>query len=80
MIGGPALVERALGLTRSKEQLGGASVHLKSGVVDNVADDEQGVFAQMRRFLSYLPTNVTQCAPVLPCDDPPPKPGSPSSN
>lgn len=71
MIGGPALVERALGRTLSKEQLGGPAVHLKSGVVDNVADDERAVFAQVRRFLSYLPTNVGQGAPVLPCDDPP---------
>jgi acetyl-CoA carboxylase carboxyltransferase component len=71
MIGGPALVERALGVKRSKEELGGAAVHLKSGVVDNAADDEPGVFAQMRRFLSYLPTNVTQAPPVISCDDPP---------
>lgn len=70
MIGGPALVERALGVKLDKEQLGGTAVHLKSGVVDNVAADERGVFEQMRRFLSYLPTNVSQRAPVLACDDP----------
>jgi acetyl-CoA carboxylase carboxyltransferase component len=69
MIGGPALVERAFGRVISKEELGGAQVHLRSGVVDNVADDESGVFAQIRRFLSYLPTNVWEAAPVLPCDD-----------
>jgi acetyl-CoA carboxylase carboxyltransferase component len=69
MIGGPALVERAFGRTISKEELGGAQVHLRSGVVDNVADDEQEVFAQIRRFLSYLPTNIWEAAPVLPCAD-----------
>jgi acetyl-CoA carboxylase carboxyltransferase component len=69
MIGGPALVERAFGRTLSKEELGGAEVHLRSGIVDNVADDEPGVFAQIRRFLSYLPTNIWEAAPVLPCDD-----------
>jgi acetyl-CoA carboxylase carboxyltransferase component len=69
MIGGPALVERAFGRAISKEELGGAQIHLRSGVVDNVADDEAGVFSQIRRFLSYLPTNVWEAAPVLPCDD-----------
>lgn len=70
LIGGPALVERALRITLTKEQLGGPEVHLKSGVVDNVAPDERAVFAQVRRFLSYLPTNVHQRAPVIACDDP----------
>jgi acetyl-CoA carboxylase carboxyltransferase component len=54
----------------TKEELGGAGVHLKSGVVDNAADDEPGVLALVRRFLSYLPTNVWEAAPVAPCDDP----------
>jgi len=69
MIGGPALVERAFGRAISKEELGSAQVHLRSGVVDNVADDEQGVFVQIRRFLSYLPTHIWETAPVLPCED-----------
>ena len=69
MIGGPALVERAFGRRPTKEELGGPDVHLRSGVVDNVADDEAGVFAQIRRFLSYLPTNVWEAAPIVPSDD-----------
>lgn len=69
MIGGPALVERAFGRPITKEDLGGPHVHLYSGVVDNVAEDEAEVFAQIRRFLSYLPTNVWEAAPVLPCTD-----------
>ena len=63
LIGGPALVERALGEKLNKEELGGAQVHLRSGVVDNVADDEADVLAQIRRFLSYLPSNVWERAP-----------------
>jgi len=70
LIGGPALVERALGVETSKEALGGAAVHLRSGVVDNVAEDEADALAQIRRFLSYLPTNVDGVPPVTPCDDP----------
>ncbi|MBW2386380.1 MAG: propionyl-CoA carboxylase, partial [Deltaproteobacteria bacterium] len=71
LTGGPALVERALGVRISKDELGGAKVHARSGVVDNVADDEQDAFRQIRAFLSYLPTNVWEPAPTLGCDDPP---------
>jgi acetyl-CoA carboxylase carboxyltransferase component len=70
LIAGPALVERARGVRATKEELGGARVHLRSGVVDNAADDERGVFQLARRFLSYLPTNVDQRAPLADCDDP----------
>jgi acetyl-CoA carboxylase carboxyltransferase component len=71
LIGGPALVERALRIKLTKEQLGGPLVHQKSGVVDNVAADEHAAFEQIRRFLSYLPSHASQRAPVIPCDDPP---------
>jgi acetyl-CoA carboxylase carboxyltransferase component len=70
LTGGPALVERALGVTASKEELGGAPVHSRSGVVDNVAEDETDVWRQIRAFLSYLPTNVWESAPVVESDDP----------
>jgi len=56
---GPPVVERALGLTVSKEELGGVEVHVhKSGLVDNAAEDEADAFRQVRAFLSYLPTSV----------------------
>ena len=71
LIGGPALVERATGERRTKDELGGAKVHLRSGVVDNVAEDEDDALAQIRRFLSYLPTNVWELPPVAACDDDP---------
>ena len=41
LIGGPALVKRALGVDLTKEELGGALVHAESGVVDNIAEDER---------------------------------------
>jgi acetyl-CoA carboxylase carboxyltransferase component len=71
LIGGPALVARALGENLSKEELGGARVHGRSGVVDNVAEDERDAIDQMRRFLSYLPTNVSQLPPRATRDDDP---------
>ena len=71
LVAGPALVERALGEKLDKETLGGSRVHERSGVVDAVAKDEAEVFEQIRRFLSYLPTNVWEPAPRVASDDDP---------
>ncbi len=70
MAGGPALVERALGRPVTKEELGGHKVHIRSGVVDNLAADEPDALAQIRRFLSYLPANVWELPPRLASSDP----------
>lgn len=71
MVGGPALVERALGVSLSKEELGGWKIHSRSGVVNNVADSEPEAFEQMKRFLSYMPQNVWQLpARIHSTDDP----------
>lgn len=70
LIGGPALVTRALGVKKTKEELGGAAVHVRSGIVDNLAIDEHDALAQIRRFLSYLPSNVWQRTPRYENHDP----------
>ncbi|MEM9620431.1 MAG: carboxyl transferase domain-containing protein [Pseudomonadota bacterium] len=70
LIGGPALVERALGVKMTKDELGGAQVHALSGIVDNLADDEHDAFRQIRRFLSYLPGSVWERTPRYPNSDP----------
>lgn len=70
LTGGPALVERATGEVHTKEELGGAEVHLRSGVVQNQAIDEDDVWRQIRAFLSYLPLNVWERPPLVPSDDP----------
>ncbi len=70
LTGGPELVERATGKRLSKEELGGAKVHAKSGVVDNVAADEDDALRHLRSFLSYLPSSVHELPPVAACDDP----------
>ncbi|MDE0367190.1 MAG: propionyl-CoA carboxylase [Gammaproteobacteria bacterium] len=71
LIGGPALVTRALGVKMTKDELGGAQVHAASGIVDNVAEDEHDAFAQIRRFLGYLPPSVWERTPRLASDDDP---------
>jgi acetyl-CoA carboxylase carboxyltransferase component len=58
-VAGPPVVRRGLGEEVPKEALGSHEVHAyKSGVTDNVAEDEEDCFRQIRRFLSYLPSNV----------------------
>lgn len=69
LVAGPKIVERALGVDLTKQELGGAHVHAKSGVVDNVADDEEGALKQCRDFLSYLPDSVYSRTPRYPCSD-----------
>jgi acetyl-CoA carboxylase carboxyltransferase component len=71
MVAGPAVVERALGEKRSKQELGGAQVHGRNGVVDNVVESESEAIDAIRRFLAYLPTNVWEPPPAADCADPP---------
>jgi acetyl-CoA carboxylase carboxyltransferase component len=71
-VGGPPMVSQALGIKITKQDLGDWRMQAKtSGVVNNVAEDEADAFAQIRRFLSYLPANVWQLPPwIEPTDDP----------
>ena len=71
MVAGPAIVERALGTSLTKEQLGGWKVHTRSGIVDSVANSEEDAFEQIRRFLSYMPQNIWQLSERIDCDDDP---------
>jgi acetyl-CoA carboxylase carboxyltransferase component len=68
---GPPIVERGLGQKLTKAELGGPQVAVdKAGTIDNVASSEEECFQLIRRFLSYMPTNVWQMPPVVPTDDP----------
>ncbi len=71
-VAGPPVVERGVGEKVSKEQLGGSDIHAReSGAVDNEVESEDEAFAAIRKFLSYLPSNVWQMPPRVLCDDPP---------
>jgi methylmalonyl-CoA decarboxylase subunit alpha len=72
MITGPAMVKVSLGEDISKEDLGGAKVHVqKSGVCDNRYKTEEECLKQIRRLLSFLPLNCDEKSPVvLTGDDP----------
>jgi acetyl-CoA carboxylase carboxyltransferase component len=71
-VAGPPLVKRAFHNEITKQELGGWKVHAReSGVVDNVAEDEQDAFRLIRRFLSYMPQNVWQQPPRVDTGDVP---------
>lgn len=70
LVAGPAVVERAMGEKLTKDELGGAQVHTRNGTVDNGAEDERAALSQIRHFLSYMPNNVWDLAPVRSNDDP----------
>lgn len=68
---GPPVVERSLGQKITKEELGGPKAAVdQAGLVDNIAVDEAQCFEMIRRYLSYMPSNVWELPPVLPCQDP----------
>lgn len=70
-ITGPEVIKTVTGEEVSFEALGGAMVHnQKSGVAHFLAKDEIDCFNQVRRLLSYLPSNNLDDAPVYACKDP----------
>lgn len=70
-VAGPPIVAYASREDVDKEALGGAAIHGRNGVVDNVAASEEEAFAQIRTFLGYLPRNVWEAPPRSePADDP----------
>jgi acetyl-CoA carboxylase carboxyltransferase component len=71
-VAGPPVVKWGVGEDLTKEELGGAEIHAHmSGAVDNEAESEDDAFAQIRRFLSYLPNSVWNVPPrATPDDDP----------
>ena len=71
-VAGPPVVERGIGQKVTKEELGGSQIHTEeSGAVDNEVSTEQEAFAAIRRFLSYLPSNVYQAPARGAVDDDP---------
>ena len=54
----------------SNDELGGADIHTRNGVIDDEAQSEEEAFAKARRFLSYLPAHKDGAHLRLPNLDP----------
>jgi acetyl-CoA carboxylase carboxyltransferase component len=70
LTGGPAVVAQATKEDLTKEELGGAQVHGRNGMVDNVAENEDDALRQAQRFLSYLPGHCGEAPPYFDLGDP----------
>ncbi|MBA2448373.1 MAG: acyl-CoA carboxylase subunit beta [Chloroflexi bacterium] len=69
---GPDVVKTVTHEVVDFEQLGGAMVHnTTSGVAHFATDDEVSCLQQVRRLLSFLPSNNVDEVPRLATDDPP---------
>lgn len=70
-ITGPQVIKSVTGEQVTAEALGGAMAHNQvSGNAHFYAADEEECIAQIKKLLSYLPSNNLEQAPVMPCDDP----------
>ncbi len=68
---GPKVVKSVTGEDVDSENLGGASVHAtKSGVIHFTAKTEEEAMDMIKKLLSYIPSNNTEEAPRVACDDP----------
>ncbi|MCV7215897.1 acetyl-CoA carboxylase carboxyltransferase subunit [Mycobacterium crocinum] len=61
---GPPVVKEATGEDISKEELGGPTVALPSGVIHNVADTDEAVLDDIRQYLSYFPSSAWSYPPT----------------
>ena len=71
-VSGPRMLEVATGERIIPEELGGWKLHAEvTGQVDEFADDEETCMNQMKRFLSYMPSNANEEPPYIETDDDP---------
>jgi acetyl-CoA carboxylase carboxyltransferase component len=71
-LGGARLVKAATGEDVTDHEMGGSHVHCYvSGVGDNEVADDRECLDQVRRFLSYLPSNNQEQPPFAENGDPP---------
>ena len=69
LTGGPAVVAQAMKEHVNKEELGGAQIHGRNGMVDNIAEDEADALRMAQNFLSYLPSHCSEAPPYFDVGD-----------
>src|SRR5439155_23518695 len=66
---GPPVVAESLGETVTKEKLGGPGVALASGLVHNLADNDEAALDLVRTYLRYFPSSAWSYPPDGPDGD-----------
>ncbi len=70
-LGGPPLVQAAIGEVVTAEELGGGDLHARrSGVVDHLADDDEHALDIVRDIVATLPPDPEPAWDVLPAVEP----------
>ncbi|MGO9621719.1 MAG: acyl-CoA carboxylase subunit beta [Desulfobaccales bacterium] len=70
-ITGPEVIKGVTGEEISFEELGGAMAHnVKSGVAQFACEDDADCLRQIRKLLSFLPSNNLEDPPLAACNDP----------
>jgi acetyl-CoA carboxylase carboxyltransferase component len=70
---GPPVVLESMGEQITKEDLGGPKVALRSGLIHNCADDDEGALDLVRAYLRYFPTSAWSYPPHHPGSDDTPR-------
>lgn len=69
-ITGPQVIKAVTGEEVSAEELGGAMTHNRtSGVAHFISPDDAACIEEIKRLLSFLPSNNLETAPVMLCED-----------
>ena len=71
---GPPVVRESMGQEISKEDLGGPSVALSSGLIHNLAEDDSDALHQIRTYLSFFPSSAWTYPPSQPSAEGPESP------
>ncbi|HEY9316263.1 acyl-CoA carboxylase subunit beta [Williamsia sp.] len=66
---GPPVVKESTGETITKEDLGGPRTAIASGVIHNLADDDEAALDDLRRYLSYFPSSAWSYPPSVVAGD-----------
>ncbi|MBK7582939.1 MAG: acyl-CoA carboxylase subunit beta [Myxococcales bacterium] len=70
-LGGPPLVKAVTGQEIDEQTLGGSKVHNEvSGVADSEVKDDRACIAEVKKYLSFMPSSEGEAPPLVPCDDP----------
>src|SRR3954469_11281510 len=70
---GPPVVKESLGETVTKEELGGPTVAVASGLIHNVGADDAATLDLVRLYLSYFPSSAWSYPPDYVHDDTEPR-------
>lgn len=67
-VSSPRLVSMAIGEKVDLEELGGWRIHADyTGLIDRFVDSDDEAMAEIRRFLSYMPSHNGEAPPAYPC-------------